>query len=102
MLIFDHVLDTGLTALHDDCDVIYVCSQQPGSYPQTITYGLGSKNFGAGNAFGPPGARAGGGRQISSSIKTGGAGREKVAAIATSRYLGASCPLILITGLSLT
>lgn len=73
LILGDRALDSGLAALDTECDKVYVCSQQPTTYTEAITtYGLGNKNWGVGNAFAAPAARAGGGRQITSIAITDG------------------------------
>ncbi|MGY3605134.1 MULTISPECIES: hypothetical protein [unclassified Bradyrhizobium] len=74
VILGDRAIDNGLAALRTDCDKIYVCSQTPTSFTEaTSTYAVGNKNWGAGNAFGSPGAKSGGGRQVSSNAITDGA-----------------------------
>jgi hypothetical protein len=69
----DKVLDSGLNYLDTNCDKIFICSQMPTSFSDaTSTSALGNYNWGAGNAFPVSGAKAGGGRQISSFAITNG------------------------------
>jgi hypothetical protein len=69
----DRVLDSGLAVLDTECDKVFVCSTLPTTYTEaTSTYALGNKNWGAGNAFGSPAAKSGGGRQVTSVAITDG------------------------------
>lgn len=74
ILLGDRTLDVGLSELDTICDKIYVCGASPTSYSDATSgaNSLGSKNWGAGAAFGAPAARSGGGRQITSSAITDG------------------------------
>jgi hypothetical protein len=68
----DRVLDLGLNVLDTESTHIYVCSQQPTTFAEaTTTYARGFKNFGAGNAFGAPGAWASGRKTSSVAITDG-------------------------------
>lgn len=68
------VLDNGLLGLDANSDTVWICSQQPADFTgATVTYGLGSNSFGAGNVF--PGSPTNGtpnGRVITSSAITAG------------------------------
>lgn len=74
VLLGDYTLDNGLNPLDTACDKIFVCAASPTSYSDATsgTNSLGSKNWGAGAAFGAPAARTGGGRQITSNAITDG------------------------------
>lgn len=67
----DRVLDLGLNVLDTETTHIHVCSAQPTSYSDTLTKTLGNKNWGAGNAFGAPGAWASGRKTSSVAITDG-------------------------------
>lgn len=70
----DPVLDNGLGWLNTNCDNIYICAASPVSYADATSgaNSLGSKVWGVGNAFGADAAKAGGGRQITSTAITDG------------------------------
>lgn len=69
----DYPLDNGLISIKNLADKIFICSQDPLTYTDaTSTYALGNKNFGAGGAFGAPGAGSPNGRQIASTAITDG------------------------------
>jgi hypothetical protein len=74
VLIGDRILDVGLSELDTLCDKVFVCGASPTSYSDATSgaNSLGSKNWGAGAAFGSPAARSGGGRQITSTAITDG------------------------------
>lgn len=74
ILVGDYTLDAGLAALDTLCDKMFVCGASPTSYSDATSgaNSLGSKNWGAGAAFGSPAARSGGGRQITSTAITDG------------------------------
>ena len=66
----DRVYDNGLTVLDTEADKLYICSTEPTTYAQaTTTYALGVKNTPTVSA---PGARAGGGREVTISAITDG------------------------------
>lgn len=66
-ILSDAVLDGGLSVLHTMAAQIFLCSQDPANYTEaSSTYALAVKNFGAGNAFGAPTARAPNGRKVTS------------------------------------
>lgn len=61
------VPDQALAYIRTKADKIYLCTQDPTTYTEaTSTYALASKNLGAGNCFGAPGAGSGNNRKISS------------------------------------
>ena len=68
----DRVLDLGLNVLDTEATHIFVNSQQPTTFTQAVaTYGLGYKSFGAGSAFGAPGAWTSGRKTSSVAITDG-------------------------------
>jgi hypothetical protein len=68
----DRVLDLGLNVLDTEATHIFVNSQQPTTFTQAVaTYGLGYKAFGAGSAFGAPGAWTNGRKTSSVAITDG-------------------------------
>jgi len=68
-----YVLDNGLIALKNTATHIYLCSQEPVDYATaTVTYALGSKNFGAGNTLTGPSARTPDGRKVTTVAVTDG------------------------------
>jgi len=67
----DRVLDLGLNVLDTETTHIHVCSAQPTSYSDLLTKTLGNKNWGAGNAFGVPGAWTSGRKTSSVAITDG-------------------------------
>lgn len=51
----DTILDSGLTILDTLASHIFICSSEPTTYAEaSTTYLLGTKSWGAGNAFGAP------------------------------------------------
>jgi len=69
----DYVLDNGLTVIDTMADKIYLCSADPTTFNDaTVTFALGNKNFGVGNAFGAPAAASPNGRKVSSNAITDG------------------------------
>jgi hypothetical protein len=73
MPVGDRVLDFGLNELDTLCSHVYVCNADPATYSAaTTTNALGSKNYGAGNGWGAPAAKAPNGRQVTSVAVTDG------------------------------
>lgn len=70
----DYTIEHGLNELSTNCDKIFICAENPTSYANATSgaNSLGSKNFGAGNAFGAVTSRGLGGRQVSSVAITDG------------------------------
>jgi len=69
----DRTIDVGLSALDNECNAIYVCSQEPTDFTSSIsTYALGNFTSTPGSLFTSP-ADAPGGRQASSVAFTNGA-----------------------------
>lgn len=66
LFIGDRALDFGLDVFDTECDRIYICSQQPKTFAEVSTYGLGYKHFGVGNAFGPEAVAVPNGRKVTS------------------------------------
>jgi hypothetical protein len=68
VIIFDRVLDNGLSVLDTEATHLYICSAQPTTFTEaTVTLALGNKNFGAGAVFGSTQAAAPDGRKVSTS-----------------------------------
>jgi|SRR5215471_6882493 len=68
------VLDSGLVALQGAATHVYLCSAEPLTYTDaTVTYALGNKNWGAGNALTGPFARTPNGRKLTTVAITDGA-----------------------------
>lgn len=68
----DRVLDNGLAGVRAEADKITVCNAEPATFTAAnATNALGSKTFGAGNAFGAPAARAGGRKITTTAISDG-------------------------------
>lgn len=70
----DVVLDSGLTVLDTLASHIFICSSEPTTYAEaSTTFLLGTKSWGAGNAFGSPAAGTSPtGRKVSSVAITDG------------------------------
>jgi hypothetical protein len=69
----DRVLDLGLNVLDTEATHININSSEPATYTAaTSTVALGTKNFGAGAAFGAPAARTPSGRKVTSVAITDG------------------------------
>ena len=70
----DVILDSGLSTLDTAASHIFICSSEPTTYAQaSTTYLLGTKSWGAGNAFGSPAAGTSPtGRKVSSVAITDG------------------------------
>lgn len=69
----DRVLDLGLNVLDTETTHIEICSAEPANYTAaSSTVNLGTKNWGAGAAFGSPAARAPNGRKVASVAITDG------------------------------
>jgi hypothetical protein len=67
------VLDLGLNVLDTESTHIEVTSQEPANYTEaSSTYNLGTKNWGAGAAFGSPAAGSPNGRKVTSTAITDG------------------------------
>ena len=62
----DRVLDFGLHVLDAEADKFYLCSNVPTTYAEVLSFALGVKDMGAGNAFGSPAGGTPSGRMISS------------------------------------
>src|SRR5512138_1397138 len=59
------VIDAGLAVIVADASDVYLVSQDPANFEEaTVTYALGRKNFGAGNAVTGPSAGAPNGRKV--------------------------------------
>jgi len=70
-----HVLDNGISRLDADSTHIVVCDAEPTAYSLASVGAantLGYKSFGAGGAFGSPGAGAPNGRKVDSNAITDG------------------------------
>lgn len=66
----DRVYDNGLTVLDTEADKLYITSAQAATYTEAITtYALGVKNT---PTVGSPGAKAGGGREVTVSAISDG------------------------------
>lgn len=69
----DRVLDLGLNVLDTEATHIYICSSEPTTFTgASSTVALGTKNFGAGAAFGSPAAGSPNGRKVTSAAITDG------------------------------
>jgi hypothetical protein len=69
----DRTLDFGLNELDTLATHIRICGTEPSDYASATTANvLGFKNWGAGNAFGAPGAGTPNGRKVSSIAITDG------------------------------
>jgi hypothetical protein len=68
----DSVLGDGLTAFAASASQILLCSSEPTSYPLAISYLLGFKSWGPGNAFAAPAPATPNGRRVSSVAITDG------------------------------
>jgi hypothetical protein len=69
----DTILDSGLSILDTLTSHIFICSSEPTTYAQaSTTYLLGTKSWGAGNAFGSPAAGSPNGRKVTSVAITDG------------------------------
>lgn len=60
----DHVIDYGLISLVADATRLYICSADPSSYAEALSFGLGVKIQGAGNCFSAPQAGTPTGRAV--------------------------------------
>ena len=62
------VLDNGLNVLNAQTSVMYVCSSEPTTFALASSgaSSLGSKSWGAGNVFGPPGTASPNGMKVTS------------------------------------
>jgi hypothetical protein len=68
-LLLDRAIDAGLAGLSNEATDIYVCSQVPTNYVDaSVTYALGYKTFGAGNAFAAPAAGTPSGQIVTSTL----------------------------------
>lgn len=69
----DRLYDLGLNVLDTEATHLELCSTEPTTYTQaTSTLNLGTKNFGAGAAFGSPAAGSPNGRQVTLNAVTDG------------------------------
>lgn len=69
----DRCLDFGLNVLDTETTHVELCSAEPANYTEAqSTYNLGTKNFGAGAAFGSPAAGSPNGRKVASVAVTDG------------------------------
>lgn len=68
----DRVIDNGITVLDTEATHVYICSAEPTTYTEaSSTYALGTKNWGAGGAFGAPAAGTNGRKVTSTAITDG-------------------------------
>lgn len=63
------VLDFGLTSLQSEANLLHICSQEPATYADIATYGLGNKAV----TLTGPSAGSGAGRKVTVPALTNGA-----------------------------
>lgn len=68
LILFDYALDNGITGLAATTTHLEILSAQPSDYATSQSLSLGSRNFGAGNAFAAPAAGTPNGWQTTANV----------------------------------